>query len=155
MRTTIDLTPLFRPVVDLSLVRDVIDAVGGGDGPPCTIRKIDSGAYRLQFALGGFRADEIEVRTIPNIVIVAGIPMLDKARRRIRPSLSAFERRFEVPNYVAVKSAIFRKGVLEIELRREFPASQRVSRVEIEEDDGFEPKSRFGIDCGLPIPVAA
>jgi hypothetical protein len=32
VRTTIDLTPLFRPVIDLSQVRDMLDAAGGWDG---------------------------------------------------------------------------------------------------------------------------
>ncbi len=142
MRMKIDLTPLFRPVADVSQVRDVLQAAsgwGGADGPTCTIEKIDSGRYRLKIDARGFRPHELVVRTRPNRVIVSGTPVLEGRGRRMRRPPQAFEHVFEVPDHVVVKSAAFRDGALEIELRRDFPAALPLGEVEILDDDAVEP----------------
>ena len=84
--------------------------------------------------MAGFRPDEIEVTAQQNLLKVAGHKADEPegstflhrgiARR-------SFERKFELADYVQVKGADLRDGLLVIQLVREIPEAMRPRRIEI------------------------
>lgn len=102
--------------------------------PPCDILRTGEDTYRISLALAGFKPDQINVTVNQNTLRITG--KADDTRdngeylhRGIaeRP----FERRFNLADYVEVKSAAFEDGLLQIELERELPEAVKPRRIEI------------------------
>jgi molecular chaperone IbpA len=105
--------------------------------PPYDIEKTSDDAYRITLAAAGFKADELELTAMPNLLIVAGRKAGDdKERTFLHRGIAGrnFERRFELADYVVVKSASYADGELSIELAREVPEALKPRRVEITGD---------------------
>ena len=139
MRTAFDFSPLYQSMIGVDRMADLIDAAtrrvdDNSNYPPCNIEKTGENTYRISVATAGFRPDELEITAQPNMLIVAGQKPDDAEGRlylhRGIPA-RAFERKFELADYVVVKSADLRDGVLSIELAREVPDALKPRRVEI------------------------
>ncbi len=138
MRATYDFSPLYRSMIGVDRVADLIDTAMRGVAdepyPPYDVEKTGEDSYRISIAAAGFSAQELAITAQPNLLIVAGRKAeADKARAFLHRGIGAraFERRFELADYVVVKAAAHADGVLTIDLQREVPDALRPRRIEI------------------------
>jgi molecular chaperone IbpA len=140
MRTAYDFSPLYRSVIGFDRMADLIDSAMRSEGdrsyPPYDVEKTSDDGYRITLAAAGFGPHELEITAQPNLLIVAGRKAKeddDSAHTYLHRGIAArnFERRFELADYVVVKSAGYDNGVLTIELAREVPEALKPRRIEI------------------------
>ncbi len=139
MRTAIDLSPLYRSVIGFDRLADLIDTAMQGDEdrsyPPYDIEKTGEDAYRITLAVAGFKPGDLEITTQPNLLVVKGGRGEDQSAERtfLHRGIArrAFERRFELADYVVVKGADHADGVLSIDLARETPEALKPRRIEV------------------------
>ncbi len=138
MSTAYDLSPLYRSVIGVDRMADLAQTAARRDAqahfPPYNIEKTAEDAYRITLATAGFSAAELEITARPNLLIVAGRKSRsDEGRVFLHRGIDdgVFARRFELANYVVVKSAAYADGVLTIDLAREVPDVLSPRRVDI------------------------
>jgi len=131
-----DLTPLFRTAIGfdrLARLADTLpqDAVAY---PPYNIEKIGDDSYRLQLAVAGFSAEDIELTAKDNALIVAGRvaeenPKGEFLHRGI--AARAFTRRFVLADHMVVEGADIANGLLNISIRRVVPEALKPRKIAI------------------------
>ena len=134
---TIDFSPLYRSVVGFDRLAQLLEtaSVDQATGyPPYNIERTDENAYRIEIAVAGFRADELNIEVKENLLTVQGRKAANDAERRfLHRGLAErdFERRFQLADYVIVADARLADGLLSIALRRELPEALKPRRIEI------------------------
>lgn len=134
---TIDFSPLYRSVVGFDRLAQLLEtaSVDQATGyPPYNIKRTDENAYRIEIAVAGFRADELNIEVKENLLTVQGRKAANDAERRfLHRGLAErdFERRFQLADYVIVADARLADGLLSIALRRELPEALKPRRIEI------------------------
>lgn len=155
MRTAYDFSPLYRSMIGVDRMADLIDSAMRSEGdrsyPPYDVEKTSDDGYRITLAVAGFGAQELEITAQPNLLIVTGRKRKDDevgARTYLHRGIAArdFERKFELADYVVVKSASYDNGVLAIDLAREVPEALRPRRIEIEASEATPNVRRFNKD---------
>lgn len=145
MRTMYDFSPLYRSMIGVDRMADLIDSAMRSDVdhgyPPYDVEKTGADGYRISLAAAGFGANELEITAQPNLLVVTGRKAKaddDGARTFLHRGIAArnFERRFELADYVVVKSARYDNGVLAIDLAREVPEALKPRSIEIGVGDG-------------------
>lgn len=139
MRTDFDLTPYRRSTVGFDRLFDMLESrmrAEAGDGyPPFDLEKVGDDSYRITLAVAGFRPDEIEIVAHQNQLVVTGRKAEDHAadQRYLHRGIAArpFERRFELADFVEVRSAAFENGLLVISLQREVPEAMKPRKIDI------------------------
>ena len=134
---TIDFSPLYRSVVGFDRLAQLLEtaSVDQATGyPPYNIERTDENAYRIEIAVAGFRAAELNIEVKENLLTVQGRKAANDAERRfLHRGLAErdFERRFQLADYVVVTEARLADGLLSISLRRELPEALKPRRIEI------------------------
>ncbi|MCA6332123.1 MAG: Hsp20 family protein [Phenylobacterium sp.] len=134
---TIDFSPLYRSVVGFDRLAQLLEtaSVDQATGyPPYNIERTDENAYRIEIAVAGFRADELNIEVKENLLTVQGRKAAnDDERRFLHRGLAErdFERRFQLADYVIVADARLADGLLSIALRRELPEALKPRRIDI------------------------
>jgi len=137
MRTNFDFTPFRRSTVGFDRLFDLLENGTGWQGadnyPPFDLERIGDDSYRITLAVAGFGQDEIDITAQQNLLIVTGRKTGEDQGRYIHRGIAtrAFERRFGLADYVQVKKAELRDGMLSIELVREIPEEMKPRRIEI------------------------
>jgi molecular chaperone IbpA len=138
MRTNFDFSPYRRSTVGFDRLFDLLESglrSDGADGfPPFDMIREGEDAYRITLAVAGFRRDEIEVVAQQNQLIISGRRSDDEANREYLHrgiAARAFERRFQLADFVEVGAATFENGLLSIELKRVLPEAMKPRRIEI------------------------
>lgn len=137
MRTNIDLTPFRRATVGFDRLFDMLENGLSGQSaenyPPFDLEQQGEDSYRITLAVAGFRPDEIDITSQQNLLIVSGRKDDRDERYYIHRGIAArsFERRFVLGDYVQVRSADLRDGLLSIELVREIPEEMKPRKIEI------------------------
>ena len=139
MRTNFDLSGFRRSTIGFDRLFDLLDssaAAQNADGyPPFDLEYDDADSYRITLAVAGFKPQEIEVTAQQNLLIVSGRKADDEQNdgRYLHRGIArrGFERRFELADFVQVKSADMKDGLLTIDLAREIPEAMRPRRIEI------------------------
>ena len=139
MRTNFDLSGFRRSTIGFDRLFDLIEssaAAQNADGyPPFDLEYDDADSYRITLAVAGFKPQEIEVTAQQNLLIVSGRKADDEQNdgRYLHRGIArrGFERRFELADFVQVKSADMKDGLLTIDLAREVPEAMRPRRIEI------------------------
>jgi len=135
---TFDLSPLFRSTVGFDHLSRVLDALQAGDVaptyPPYNIEKTGDDTYRIAMAVAGFSAEDIELVTSEGVLSVRGKAHADEDRAAYlyRGIASrAFERRFQLADYIEVTGARLENGMLQVELARRVPEALKPRRITI------------------------
>lgn len=135
---TVDFTPLYRSVVGFDRLAALLEAAAKAEGPagypPYNIETVGDNAYRIEVAVAGFRAEELDVQVKENLLTVSGKKAAnDEGRRYLHRGLAErnFERRFQLADYVVVTDAQLADGLLSISLKRELPEQLKPRRIEI------------------------
>lgn len=138
MRTAYDFSPLYRSMIGVDRMADLIEAAMRSEGdvsyPPYDIEKTDEDAYRITMATAGFAPHELEITSQPNLLVVAGRrAKVEEDRTFLHRGIAGrnFERRFELADHVLVQSAAYADGVLTIDLAREVPEALKPRRIPI------------------------
>jgi molecular chaperone IbpA len=138
MRNAFDFSPYRRSTVGFDRLFDYLenDSRAEQDNyPPFDIEKLADDQYRITLAVAGFKANEIDITARQNLLVITG----RKAEGRNRDgnylhmgiATRAFERRFELADFVRVESADLRDGLLSLELLREIPDAMKPRKIEI------------------------
>ncbi|HEY0180169.1 MAG TPA: Hsp20 family protein [Dokdonella sp.] len=137
MRTTLDFSPLFRSGIGFDRVFDLLDSASRTptieNWPPYDIVKTGEDAYRITMAVAGFGRDELTITQEPNLLVVAGARSGQDDGTYLHRGIAgrAFERRFELADYMKVTGASMADGLLRIDLVRELPDEMKPRRIAI------------------------
>ena len=137
MRMAYDLSPLYRSVIGVDRIANMIEAAmtsnKGGDYPPFNVEKTGNDSYRISMALAGFDPADLDITCQPNLLTVTGRSAEPEDREYLYRGIAGldFTHRFELDDHVVVKSATFVNGLLHIELVREIPEELKPRKIEI------------------------
>ena len=142
MRSAFDFAPFRRSTVGFDRLFDMLEngitKHMADNYPPFDLEQQDKDRYRITIAVAGFRRDEIDITSQQNLLIVSGKKGDQDERSYVHRGISArsFERRFVLGDYVQVRSADLRDGLLSIELVREIPEEMKPRKIEIRGTEG-------------------
>jgi len=140
MSTVFDFNPLYSSMIGVDRMVDLVETAlrteGSPSYPPYDIEKTGEAAYRISLAVAGFAPKDLEVVAEPNLLVIKGRRAANQdqgARTFLHQGLAhrAFERRFELADYVVVKDAVHAHGVLSIDLVREVPEALKPKQIAI------------------------
>lgn len=138
MRNSFDWTPYRRSTVGFDRLFDFLEtgASGAENYPPFDIEKVADDHFRITVAVAGFKPDEIDITAQQNMLTVSGrkAPAAEGAERRLLYSgiaTRAFERRFQLADFVRVDTADLADGLLTIDLVREVPEAMKPHKIAI------------------------
>ncbi len=137
---TFDLSPLFRSTIGVDRLTRMLDAATQFDGaassyPPYNIEKLGDDQYRITMAVAGFGPDNLEVTSVEGALIVSGKAKTEEEDRVfLHRGIAgrAFERRFQLADFIKVTGATLQNGMLHVDLVREVPEAQRPRTIKIE-----------------------
>ena len=143
----LDFTPLFRSTVGFDRLVHMLDAANGTESdsyPPYNIERTAETAYRITMAVAGFSNADLKVDVKENMLSVKGDKgATDTAERQYLHrgiATRAFERRFQLADYVEVTGASLSDGVLNLDLVRNLPEKLKPRSIAITVDSGSAPK---------------
>jgi len=134
----IDLAPYRRSTVGFDRLFNLLETGNVADAaegyPPFDIVKESDDGYRITIAVAGFKPDEIEIVAQQNQLSVTGKKADDRQDSQyIHRGIAtrSFERRFQLADFVEVRSASFQDGLLNIALQRVVPEAMKPRKIEI------------------------
>ena len=140
MRSAFDFAPFRRSTVGFDRLFDMIENNSIGQGqenyPPFDLVKVADDQYRIELAVAGFKADEIDITAQQNVLIVTGRKN-DEAEDRGSDYIyrgiatRSFERRFALADHIQVREADLKDGLLAIDLVREIPEAMKPRKIDI------------------------
>jgi molecular chaperone IbpA len=147
MRTTLDLSPLFRSTIGFERMSRLLDAAARMDEsalsyPPYNIEVMGEDAYRITMAVAGFGESDLSVTAQENSLVITGkIAKSDEERKFLHRGIAgrAFERRFELADHIKVTGASLVNGLLHVDLTREVPEAMKPRSIKIETKAGPKP----------------
>jgi molecular chaperone IbpA len=136
---SLDFSPLFSSTVGFDrffdLLQNASQSAAPANWPPYDIVKSDDDRYRIVMAVPGYSPEELNIVAEPGMLIVSGQRQAPDDRVELLHNglvQDAFERRFELADYVKVSGAKLDSGLLAIELVRELPEAMKPRRIEIQ-----------------------
>jgi molecular chaperone IbpA len=136
---TYDLTPFYRSTVGFDRLLSLLDqATETSPGyPPYNIERTGDNAYRISLAVSGFAQNELSIVAKENTLTIKGEKVVnengkDKSEVLYRGiAARAFERVFQLADFVVVKNASLEHGLLHVDLVREIPEAKKPRNVPI------------------------
>jgi len=133
-----DLTPFRRQMIGFDRLFDMIEksipAQGPEGYPPFDIERLGEDQFRIAIAVAGFRPEEVDVQVHNSTLTVTGKKAEENGERQwLHRGIAAraFERRFELADFIQVKGADLKDGLLTIDLVREVPEAAKPRKVAI------------------------
>ena len=135
-----DLSPLYRSTVGFDRLFSLLDQVSNGDSapsyPPYNIERTDENAYRITIAVAGFAETDLAIESKENVLTIRGDKAVqENAEKReiLHQGIAAraFERRFQLADYVQVTGASLENGLLHVDLVREIPEAKKPRQIAI------------------------
>jgi molecular chaperone IbpA len=155
MRSAFDFAPFRRSTVGFDRLFDMLENSNVGQAqenyPPFDLIKKGENDYCIQLAVAGFKADEIDITSQQNQLIVTGRKSEENEQKDgdfIYRGIAnrSFERRFALADHIQVKGADLRDGLLSIELVREIPEAMKPRKINIGGSQGQPQHDRIGGD---------
>ncbi|MGV2846157.1 Hsp20 family protein [Aeromonas hydrophila] len=133
---SIDFSPLYRSAIGFDRLANLIESAasnGNAGYPPYNIEQLGDSDYRISMAVAGFTQKELELSFQENLLTVKGNKQADSERNYLYQGIAerGFERRFQLADYVRVKGADLKNGLLHIDLVREVPEAMKPRKIEI------------------------
>ena len=137
---TYDLTPFYRSTVGFGRFFSLLDRAvpdGSPGYPPYNIERTGDNSYRITVAVSGFAQDELSIVAKENTLTIKGEKAAnengkDKSEVLYRGiAARAFERAFQLADFVVVKSASLENGLLHVDLVREIPEAKKPRSIPI------------------------
>jgi molecular chaperone IbpA len=135
----LDLSPLYRSTVGFDSLVSVFEQIANFENeattyPPYNIERLTDNEYRITMAVAGFDKYDIEIEVNEGILSIRGEKKeAEKERAFLHRGIAsrAFERRFQLADYVEVRSADVKDGLLSVDLEREVPERLKPRTIEI------------------------
>jgi molecular chaperone IbpA len=136
---TFDLAPLYRSTVGFDRLFSLLDQglEGGAPGyPPYNIERTGENDYRVTVAVAGFSEADLAIVAKENTLTIRG----EKNAKDDEPrgdvlyqgiAARAFERVFQLADFVQVKGAHLENGLLHVDLVREIPEAKKPRTIPI------------------------
>jgi molecular chaperone IbpA len=133
---TFDLAPLYRSTVGFDRLFSMLDGFEAAPGyPPYNIERTGDNDYRISVAVAGFGENELSIEAKENTLTIKGEKQVkeDKAGEVLYQGIAAraFERVFQLADYVVVKGASLENGLLHVDLVREIPEAKKPRQIAI------------------------
>ncbi|WP_353186191.1 Hsp20 family protein [Bosea sp. (in: a-proteobacteria)] len=135
-----DLSPLYRSTVGFDRLFSLLDQATSNETapsyPPYNIERTAENAYRITIAVAGFSEADLSIESKENALTVKGEKQANdngEKREVLHQGIAAraFERRFQLADYVQVTGASLENGLLHIDLVREIPEAKKPRQIPI------------------------
>jgi len=134
-----DLAPLYRSTVGFDRLFSLLNQVGNVDAsapsyPPYNIERTGENAYRITVAVAGFSDAELSVEAKENTLTIRGEKQgKPQAGEVLYQGIAAraFERQFQLADFVQVRGASLSNGLLHVDLVRELPEAKKPRKIAI------------------------
>lgn len=140
---TIDLTPLYRNSVGFDRLASLLDNALRTDTvstgyPPYNIEVTGEERYAVTLAVAGFTDSELDISVEKGVLTVRGRKQDDEDRKFLHQGIAnrAFERKFNLADYVEVTDAALDNGLLTISLKKEIPEAMKPRSIAINAGSG-------------------
>ena len=134
---TFDLAPLYRSTVGFDRLFSMLDGFDAAPGyPPYNIERTGENDYRITVAVAGFGESELSIESKENALTIKGekqVKQDNNAGEVLYQGIAAraFERQFQLADYVQVKGAVLENGLLHVELVSEIPEAKKPRQIAI------------------------
>jgi molecular chaperone IbpA len=132
---TFDLAPLYRSTVGFDRLFSMLDGFEAAPGyPPYNIERTGENEYRITVAVAGFGENELSIESKENTLTIKGAKVKEEQNGEVLYqgiAARAFERVFQLADYVQVKSAAVENGLLHVDLVREIPEAKKPRQIPI------------------------
>ena len=143
---TFDFAPLYRSTDRLRPLvlhaRPGWRARSANTYPPYNIERTGENTYRITVAVAGFAETDLAIESKENTLTIRGEKQVkdENGAEVLYQGIAgrAFERRFQLADYVQVKGASLENGLLHVELEREIPEAKKPRQIAI--NGGSAPK---------------
>jgi molecular chaperone IbpA len=131
-----DFAPLYRSTIGFDRLAQLFDAGFEAEGgyPPYNIERVAENEYRITMAVAGFAEDEITIEVKDTALSVKGEKKSEDAERQyLHRGIAGrtFERRFQLADFVEVKGASLKDGLLNVDLQRNLPERMKPRTIAI------------------------
>ena len=146
---TYDLAPFYRSTVGFDRLFSLLDrttADASPGYPPYNIERTGENAYRITVAVSGFAQDELSIVAKENTLTIKGEKAANENGKDKNEVLyrgiaaRAFERVFQLADFVVVKNASLEHGLLHVDLVREIPEAKKPRSIPITSVGASAPK---------------
>jgi molecular chaperone IbpA len=137
---TFDLAPLYRSTVGFDRLFSMLDGFDSAPGyPPYNIERTGENAYRISVAVAGFGENDLSIEAKENTLTIKGDKHEGSEKKNGEAlyqgiAARAFERVFQLADYVQVKGAKLENGLLHVDLVREIPEAKKPRQIPIGTD---------------------
>ena len=133
---TFDLAPLYRSTVGFDRLFSMLDGFEAAPGyPPYNIERTGDNDYRISIAVAGFGENELSIESKENTLTIKGEKQVKEEQNGevLYQGIAAraFERVFQLADYVQVKGAALENGLLHVDLVREVPEAKKPRQIPI------------------------
>jgi molecular chaperone IbpA len=132
---TFDFAPFYRSTVGFDRLFSTLDQLGGGDSsapsyPPYNITRTGENAYRISVAVAGFTDADLSIEAKESTLTIQGEKKTNDEEMTGEVlyhgiAARAFERSFQLADFVQVKGASLENGLLHVDLLREIPEAMK------------------------------
>ena len=136
-----DFAPLYRSTVGFDRLFSTLDQLSGVEGsvpsyPPYNIARTDENTYRISVAVAGFTDADLSIEAKENTLTIHGEKQASNEEKTSEVlyqgiAARAFERSFQLADYVQVKGASLENGLLHVDLVREIPEAMKPRAIPI------------------------
>jgi molecular chaperone IbpA len=134
-----DLAPFYRSTVGFDRLFNLLDQAGSEQAPgypPYNIERTGENAYRVSVAVAGFAENELNIELKENTLTIKGEKQAsaeEKSGEVLYQGIAAraFERVFQLADFVQVKGAKLENGLLHVDLVREIPETKKPRQIPI------------------------
>jgi len=133
-----DLSPLYRSTIGFDRLASMLDDMTAFDTPaypPYNIERVGENEYRITMAVAGFGEEDLNIEIKQNMLTISG-------KKAERPESTgevlhqgiasrAFERRFQLADFVEIQGASLENGLLHVTLKREIPEAMKPRSIPI------------------------
>ncbi|MFV0476396.1 MAG: Hsp20 family protein [Parahaliea sp.] len=135
---TIDFSPLYRNSIGFDRMASLLDAAfrsdtAGAGYPPYNIEALDDSRYAITLAVAGFSRNELDLQVERGVLTVSGRKSEESERKYLHRGIAnrAFERKFNLAEYVEVTGADLENGLLTVALVKQVPEAMKPRRITI------------------------
>jgi molecular chaperone IbpA len=134
---TFDLAPLYRSTVGFDRLFSMLDGFDSAPGyPPYNIERTGENAYRISVAVAGFGENDLSIEAKENTLTIKGDKQESSEKKGGEVlyqgiAARAFERVYQLADYVQVKGAKLENGLLHVDLVREIPEAKKPRQIPI------------------------
>lgn len=142
-----DLTPLYRSTVGFDKLFSMLDGAAGIEAgtpsyPPYNIERLAENDYRISMAVAGFTEADLSIEVKENTLTVIGEKKAQEAESKdyLHRGIAsrAFDRKFQLADYMRVETASLEHGLLHIDLTRELPEAKKPRQIAIKSPEAKE-----------------